>query len=130
MFDQLKMMQAMGSLMKNRGQLEEAAKRVSEKLADVRAEGEGGGGAVRAIVNGTMKVLRVELSPALVAGTAVDDNTRELAGGLIAEAVNKAQEAAQAQAREIVRKEAETLGIPGLEAMLEKGGGLGGLLGS
>ena len=52
-----------------------------------------GSGAARATVNGAMRVLSVELSPALVLGMAAEDKTRNLAASLIADAVNHVEAA-------------------------------------
>ena len=73
-------------------------------------------------VNGQMKVLEVELTPALVAGMAADERTRELAGSLIADAVNQATATAQVMMKTVIDKESRDLGLPDL------GESLGGLL--
>jgi DNA-binding protein YbaB len=114
MFDKLKSMSALAALMQNKEKLKEAGERIKTKSQEVRATGEGGAGAVRVTVNGQMKVLTVELQPALVAGMAADDRTRALAGSLIADAVNAANQAAQQQVKTILEKEARELGLPDL----------------
>lgn len=111
MFDKFKQMGALAALFQNKDKLREAGERIRDKAREVRATGEGGGGAVRVTVNGSMKVLSVELGPALVAGMAADDNTREFAGSLIAEAINAAQESAQQSMRVIIHREAEEMGL-------------------
>src|SRR5690606_29115019 len=97
MFDKLKAMGAMASLLKDKERLKAAGERIKAAAAATRATGEGGGGAVRVTVDGRMRVLEVELQPALVNGMAADDRTRELAGSLIADACNNAMAAAQAK---------------------------------
>jgi nucleoid-associated protein EbfC len=114
MFDKFKAMSAMASLMQNKDKLKAAGQRIKEQSQEVRATGESGGGAVRVTVNGQMKVLSVELAPALISGMAADDQTRDLAGSLIAEAVNNASALAQAQVKSILEKEARELGLPDL----------------
>ncbi len=114
MFDKFKAMSTMAALMKNKDQLKAAGERVKAKSQEIRATGEGGGGAVRVTVSGQMKVLAVELQPALVSGMAADDRTRELAGNLIAEAVNNANQSAQMQMKALIEKEAKELGLPDL----------------
>jgi len=121
MFDNLKAMGAVAGLMKNKERLREAGDRVKEKMARARLTGEAGGGAARAVVSGQMRVVEVELSGPLVAGMAADDQTRALAGNLIAEAVNAALEQAQRLLQEEISKEAKELGLPDLP-------GLGNLL--
>jgi DNA-binding protein YbaB len=116
MFDKLKSMSALAALMQNKDKLKAAGERIKSKSQEIRATGEGGGGAVRVTVSGQLKVLSVELQPALVAGMAADVRTRELAGNLIAEAVNNANQSAQAQMKALIDKEARELGLPDLPA--------------
>lgn len=112
MFDKLKAMGALAALMKDKDKIREAGERIKSAAAEVRGYGVGGGGAVRATVDGRMKVLAIELEPPLVAGMAADDKTRELAGSLIAEAVNDALAKAQMKMKEVLDKEARELGLP------------------
>jgi DNA-binding protein YbaB len=114
MFDKLKAMGAMAALFKDKDKLRAAGQRIREKSEAVRAEGEGGAGAVRVTVNGQLKVVAVELTPALVMGMAADERTRELAGDLIAQAVNAANASAQVHMKAIIDREARELGLPGL----------------
>ncbi len=111
MFDKLKTMQALGSLMKNKEQLAEAGERIKAKIEAMRIEGQAGGGACRAIVNGKMKLLDLTLDPALLAGMAVDEKTRDLATALIKDAINDATEKAQQQVQDLISREAEELGL-------------------
>ncbi|MFG0313970.1 MAG: YbaB/EbfC family nucleoid-associated protein [Phycisphaerales bacterium] len=120
--DKLKAMQALGSLMKNKEQLAEAGDRIKAKIDAMRIEGEAGGGACRAVVNGKMKLLDLTLDPALLAGMAVDEKTRDLATQLIKDAINDATEKAQRRVQEEMSKEAEELGLGDL------GGQIGGFL--
>lgn len=120
--DKLKAMQALGSLMKNKEQLAEAGERIKAKIEAMRIEGEAGGGACRAIVNGKMKLLDLTLDPALLAGMAVDEKTRDLATQLIKDAINDATEKAQRRVQDEISKEAEELGLGDL------GGQIGGFL--
>jgi len=121
-FDKLKTMGAVASLLKDKDKLREIGARLKQRAEEVRASGEAGGGAVRATVNGQMKVLEVELTPALVAGMAADERTRELAGTLIADAVNQATATAQIMMKTVIDKESRDLGLPDL------GESIGGLL--
>jgi DNA-binding protein YbaB len=122
MFDSIKAMGAVASLLRNKDQIKAAGERIKAAAAATRATGEGGAGAVRVTVDGKMRVMAVELQPALVSGMAADDRTRELAGTLIAEACNNAMAAAQAKMQVVIEKEAKDLGVP------ELGPGLAGLL--
>lgn len=114
MFDQLKSVQAVAGLLKNKDALRAAGERIKARAESVRATGQSGGGACRATVTGRMIVVDLSLDPALLAGMSVDEKTRELATGLIREAVNDALRNAQEQLRAVIAKEAEDLGMPGL----------------
>ncbi|MGV6814342.1 MAG: YbaB/EbfC family nucleoid-associated protein [Phycisphaerales bacterium] len=118
MFDKLKAVQAVGSLMKNKEQLAEAGERIKAKIESMRVEGQAGGGACRAVVNGKMKLLDLTLDPALLAGMAVDEKTRDLATALIKDAINDATHRAQQQVQEQISKEAEELGLGDLGSQL------------
>lgn len=111
MLDKLKAMQALGSLMKNKEQLAEAGERIKSKLETMRVDGQAGGGACRAVVNGKMKLIDLTLDPALLAGMAVDEKTKELATALIKDSINDATENAQRQVQQLIAKEAEELGL-------------------
>jgi DNA-binding protein YbaB len=113
MFDNMKMMAALAGLMKNKDKLRAAGERVKEKAQGLRITADAGSGAARATVNGAMKVLNVELSPALVMGMAADQKTHELAGSLIAEAVNEALRQAQGTMKGFIDEEAKELGFEG-----------------
>ena len=121
MLDKLKMMGALANLMKDQDKLKEAGARIRERAGTIVVTGRAGGGAAVARVSGQLKVMSVELSPALVGGMAADDRTRELAASLIAEAVNDGLKQAQERLKELLDAEAKELGLPELP-------GLSGLL--
>jgi nucleoid-associated protein EbfC len=118
MFDKLKAMQTLGSLMKNKEQLAEAGERIKAKIEAMRVEGEAGGGACRAVVNGKMKLMDLTLDPALLAGMAVDEKTRDLATALIKDAINDATQRAQKQVQDLIAREAEELGLGDIGSQL------------
>ena len=118
MFDKLKAMGQMAALLKDKDKIKEITGRVKARAAEVRAIGESGAGAVRVIADGQMRVLKVEMQPALVAGMAADERTRELAGTLIADAVNEAIRNAQATMKTVLEREAKELGLPDLPSDL------------
>lgn len=124
MFDNLKALGAVTALMKNQDKIKESIARVRGEMEQWRLTGQAGGGAARVTCNGHMKVVHVELTPALVAGMAADDKTRQLAGNLIAEATNDATSQAQRKVKEAFDREAHALGLGDLGL----GSGLGGLL--
>lgn len=116
MFDKLKAMGAIAGLMKNQDKLKDSFAKVRVQMEQVRVTGTAGGGAATAIASGQMRVISVELSPALLAGMTADNRTRDLAAGLIAEAVNDALSQAQSKLREAVDRESRELGLPELGA--------------
>ncbi len=126
MFDKLKTMGALAGLLKDKDRLRAAGERIRARAEEIRAEGEAGGGAVRAVASGRLMVVSIEVAPALAAGMAADQNTRQLAGSMIADAVNGALAGAQRQIQEEIRREARELGLDDLPGGLD---GLGGLLG-
>ena len=114
MFDKLKAMGAVASLLRDKDKLKATTERVKQVSESVRASGEAGGGVVRVTVNGQMKLVGVEIGPALAAGMAADDRTRELAGNLICQAADEAMRAARDKMTEIIRREARGVGrLPG-----------------
>ena len=114
MFDTLKSMGAVAGLMKNQDGLKAAAARVRQKMEQTRVTGEAGSGAARATVTGTLRVISVELSPALVGGMNADERTRLLASSLIADAVNNAMKQAQLKIKDAIEVEAKALGLDGM----------------
>ena len=114
MFDKFKAMGAVAGLMKNQDALKQAAGRVREKMERTTVSGEAGSGAARATVTGTLKVVSVELSPALVGGMNADERTRQLASSLIADAVNAAMKQAQLKIKEAIDVETKALGLEGM----------------
>jgi DNA-binding protein YbaB len=112
MFDNVRMLTSLAGLMKNKDGLKQAGERIKAKMEATRVTGVAGGGAARAVATGSMKILEVELSPALVMGMAGDPKTHQLAGTLIAEAVNMAIREAQGKLQQAVSEEAKALGLP------------------
>ncbi len=114
MFDNLKGMGQMAALMKDLPRIKAQMEEVKARLGELEVEAETGGGAVRARANGHLKVLAIDVEPALLAGL-VDVNDpadRGLATDLITGAVNaalvKAREAAAAE----VQRAASDLDLP------------------
>lgn len=114
MFDNLKALGTISALMKNKDKLAEAAQRVRSELERTRVTGESGGGLVRAVASGEMKLISLEMSPALTAGIASSEGDRAMASSLVTEAVNDALTRARERAQEIIRREAQALGLPEL----------------
>ena len=122
MLDSLKAAGALASLLKNKDALKASGERIKIRLAELRAAGGSGGGAVRATVSGDIKLISVTLEPAVCSGLASgSQQTREQIQQLIVEAVNNASDIAKAMAQREIAKEAESLGLPnmpGLENLL------------
>jgi len=112
-FDKLKAMGAMASLMKNQDKLKDAGERIRLRAESIRVTGEAGGGAARAVVSGSMRVVSIELAPGLINGMALDEKTRSLAGTLITDAVNDGLRQAQTKLKAALDDEAKGLGLEG-----------------
>lgn len=121
MFDQFKAMGALAGVFKDKEKLKATADRVRAQLEATEVVGSAGGGAVRARVSGTAKVLSVHVEPALGAGLA-DETSKAMAEALIAEAVNDGLRLARDAAAAIVEEEASEMGladmIPGLRNLM------------
>jgi DNA-binding protein YbaB len=126
MFDNLKTLGALSALMKNKDKLAESAQRVRLELEQTRVSGDSGGGLVRAVASGDLRLVSIDIAPTLGAGIAASEADRAMASALIVEAVNEALAKARAKAQEVVRREADALGLPDLTG--ELGASLGGLL--
>ncbi len=125
MFDQLKNMAGMASLMKDLPKFQEKAKEVQQRLAEIKVEADTGGGAVRVIVNGQLQVLHIHVDPAMLDGlvTAGNPDDRALAEDLITGAVNSALVKAREAAQQEISQAAQDMGLP------IPSGALGNLLG-
>ncbi|MCW5769824.1 MAG: YbaB/EbfC family nucleoid-associated protein [Phycisphaeraceae bacterium] len=126
MFDNLKALGALSALMKNKDKLAESAQRVRLELEQTRVSGDSGGGLVHAVASGDLRLLSIDIAPSLGAGISASENDRAMAHSLIVEAVNDALAKARAKAQEVVKREADALGLPDLSG--ELGASLGGLL--
>ena len=105
MFDMMKMM----------GKVKEVQTRMKEaqdKLVNITASGESGGGMVKAKVNGKKQLIALDIDPALLK---VED--KMVVQDLVVAAVNKATEAVDVLAKEEIRKSTEGLlpNIPGMD---------------
>ena len=124
MLDNLKSMASLGGLLKDLPKIKERMATLKEKLGRQTVTGETGGGAVRVTATGLLRVVSIELDPAMLAGLvdANDPQDKAMAEGLIAGAVNTALQ----KARELAEKEAAAaageMGLP------FPTGGLGGFL--
>lgn len=111
----------LGALMQNAGQIREKMEQMRDELERKTVEGEAGGGAVRATVNGRGRVVRIDLDQTLLAGLAGDDKT--MAEELITAAINDALDKVQDLVKDQVSELTGGMDIPGLSDMLGGGGG-------
>ena len=120
MFDQMKNLKQLASMLGNPQQLREQFEQVQAELARRSVEADAGAGAVRVTVNGRMQVQRVEFDqPMLVALVGEgDDADREMLEQLIVSATNAALEKAQEMVREELGKMTGGMNLPGLEGMM------------
>lgn len=110
MFKGLQGLSALGSLLRNAGEIGDRMKQLSDKLRESRVRGSAGGGMVEVEMNGVVELLSVRIDPELIA-----KNDRELIEDMIVAAVNQAiAKAKQAHADEI-RAMTSGVDIPGLE---------------
>ncbi len=125
MFDGLRNMAGLAGLMKDLPRIKARMEEVQQRLEKITVEASTGGGAVTVTANGKMRITRVRVDPALLAGLvdANDPADREIAEELIAGAVNAALEKSKERAAEEFQEAAGELGLP------VPPGGLQGLLG-
>lgn len=91
----------------NLGKIKEEAERYQQRLKELVAEGDAGGGMVKVRVNGRMEVLNCTLSD-----EARKMGDHELLEDLIKSAVNSAIDKARALAGEEASKMATNMGLP------------------
>lgn len=108
----------MNSMMAKLREVQMEMEKTRQRLDDISVEAEAGGGMVRVTVNGNRKVMRVEIDPDIMS-----QDDREMVEDLVAAAVNKAMDRAEATAKEEMAKVTSGLVPPGMDL----GMGLGGL---
>lgn len=94
-------------LMKQLPKIKEEMENLQQRLAKISAEGDAGGGMVKATVNGKMEVLACTLSDEALKG-----NDKEMLEDLIRAAVNQALEKVRRQVAEETSKVATSFGLP------------------
>lgn len=102
------MMKMMGKMKEVQARLKEA----QDNLVNIRANGESGGGMVKATVNGKKQLIALDVDASLLKA-----EDKIIIQDLIVAAVNKAMEEADMLAKESLRKSTEGLlpNIPGLD---------------
>jgi DNA-binding YbaB/EbfC family protein len=107
-------------LMRNAGKLRESVARATEALGKLEVEGDSGGGAVTARINGRMEMVSLRIDPKLLA-----DGDAELLEDLVVSAVNAAMAKARESAAQSLASVAGGLPmglIPGMDAPAGPGG--------
>ncbi len=124
MFEGLKNLSGLAEMMKDLPRMKQKLDEVKERLGEIETSAETGGGAVRATVNGRLRVVSVEIDTILMSSLIDSDQEedRALAQELIAGAVNAALEKAQERAADEFSAAAQEMGLP------IPPGGLAGLL--
>jgi len=114
MFDQFRNLSQLTGLLQRSGEIRERLEEIREELKTHRIEAETGGGAVKAVVSGAMKVVSIDIDPHML-GTLVDpgaEEDRQLASELVVGAVNAAMEKAQRHAAEEMQRQMSDLDLP------------------
>ena len=114
MFDALKGMAGLGSLMKDLPPIKARMEEVKAELAARTVEAEVGGGAVVAVADGSMRIREVRIEPVMLEAIigAGEDRDRAMAEDLVASAVNAALTKAQDMIAEHLQQAASELGLP------------------
>jgi len=107
MFGMFKDLGAMAGLMKQLPKIQEEMQALQARLGQLTAEGDAGGGMVKAKANGKMEIVAVTLS-----AEALQGGDRELLEDLIRAAVNQALERVRALVADETGKAAGNLGLP------------------
>lgn len=105
MFDMMKMM---GKVKEMQSKMQEA----QAQLKDIKAEGEAGGGLVKATANGHKELVELIIDDSLV-----NDQDKGMMKDLIVAAVNKAVQDADTKSKEHLKKSTEGMlpNIPGMD---------------
>jgi nucleoid-associated protein EbfC len=107
MFDGLKNLGNLGSLMAQAKQMQEQMKQLQEEMAKKTATADAGGGMVQATVNG-----RLELTALKIDRSRLDVNDTEMLEDVIVAAVHAAQQKAADMMKEEIGKLTGGLGLP------------------
>jgi DNA-binding YbaB/EbfC family protein len=107
MFDGLKNIGNLGSLMAKAQQMQAQMKQLQEEMAKKTATADAGGGMVHATVNG-----RLELTSLKIDKSRVDVNDTEMLEDVIVAAVHAAQTKASEMMKEEIQKLTGPMGLP------------------
>lgn len=107
MFDNIKNLANLPSLMAKAREMQEKMKVMQEELARKQVSADSGGGMVTAIVNGRLEVIKIRIDK-----TKVDVNDIEMLEDLTVAAINAAQVKAAAMMKDEMQKITAEMGIP------------------
>lgn len=97
------------NLLKQAQQMQQRLSKVQEELEQATVEGSAGGGVVKVVATGKLKIQSVEIAP-----DAVDPSDVEMLQDLVQAAVNEAMDKAQILAQDRMASVTGGLNIPGL----------------
>jgi len=106
-------MMDMGKMFGKIQEVQAKMKEAQEKLGTITADGESGGGMVKAVVNGNKKIISIDVEESLVV---VED--KEMMQDLIVAAINLAIDEVDVKVKEEMKKTTEGMlpgGIPGFD---------------
>ncbi len=106
-------MKDMQKMMREAQKMAAEMQRVQAELGEIEVQGSAGGGAVRAVVTGDQRVVRVTIDPDLFDGRP-DTDDMEMLGDTVVAAVNDAMSKARAAQEEALGPLAGGLGGVGL----------------
>lgn len=107
MFDSLKNLGNLGSLLTRAREMQEKMKQLQEELGKRTVEADAGGGMVTATVNGKLELVRVRIDK-----SKIDVNDTEMLEDLIVAATSAAQVKAAELVRQEMAKMAGDMGLP------------------
>lgn len=121
MFDNLKGMAALASVLKDLPRVKSRMDQAKWRLGEMTVEAASGGGAVTVIASGSLRIIEIRCDAVLLTAVLAEGGSadRRAAEGLIAEAVNAALTEARALAQREIAAAAEELGLPIPPGMLE-----------
>lgn len=119
MFDQMKQMKQLMSMLGNAEQMKQQMEEIQAALAAKTVEADAGAGAVRVVVNGKFELVKLELDPAMLGALAgggqdASGGDKAMVEDLIAAAVNEGVRRAQELAKQEMLKLTGGLNLPGL----------------
>lgn len=103
------MQRNMGEMMRQARKMQEKMAEVQKGLAEKTVEAASGGGAVKAVVSGDLRLVSIKIDPA-----AINPSDAEMLEDMVSAAVNEALRVAQKMASDEMGKVTAGINIPGL----------------